>query len=177
MAAARPQPPVLQLTVRPLRCSDRAACEDFQCGGEPWQQEVAEYLHRKYWLPGRPRENVLLGEAADQTPWLFGFGAWKHQVIELADETRIPVVRVGYFAVDERYQGAVDQDGHKLARRLYASVEATALAHADTAPGTPMELVCHAENERGQRFWRSLGFEYFGDAFGPYQRFIRNVPA
>jgi hypothetical protein len=72
-------------------------------------------------------------------------------------------IEIGWFGVDLRYQGVVDDDGIKVADRIYASIEQVALAHPESTPEMPFTLVCHVDNERGRRFWRRHGYVLIGD--------------
>ncbi len=72
-------------------------------------------------------------------------------------------IQIAWFGVDLEYQGQVDDDGVRVADRIYASIEEVARRHPDSTDAMPFTLVCHVDNERGRRFWMSHGYTLIGD--------------
>lgn len=170
------RPEVASLAVRSLLDNDQPLCQPFACGDAEWEREVSDYLRRKFWLPGRTREDVLIAfvEGADD---VFGYGAWKATRVELPQRDEpVPVIRVCYFGVDSRFQGARDPDGRSWAGRLYATVEQRARSASPEAGAMPLELYCHQENAVGRRFWESRGYRIVDPNYlagGMYLQFLR----
>jgi GNAT superfamily N-acetyltransferase len=155
-APARPE--VAALQIRRLQPAHKDACQGFSCGNEEWQREVSDYLTRKYWLPGRSQEEALVAFISG-TEDIYGFGAWKHTHAEHEGE-RIPVIRVAYFGVDTRYQGARDAaTNQSWTGRLYATLEQQARTHPQSTSDMRFELYCDHRNEDGLEFWQSRGYQ------------------
>lgn len=155
--------------MRLIEPADQAACQDFDCGDEPYEQAVNDFLHRRCWEPDT-KERTLVGCVVGSTE-VFGFGAWRYAGTRW-DEGKPPpgweetvLMRMSMFGVDRRFRGATDAAGTKLSERLYASVEADALAGDRSREGMFMELMCERENVHGLRFWRRMGYEDLGQVF------------
>jgi len=172
---------VPDVRVRRLRLDsedDKTLCEGFDCGQEEWEHQVSDFIIRKIWLPGRDPEHTLVAIEAEAGA-LLGFGAWKHQTVELPQRPEpVAVVRVCYFGVALEFKGAVDADGHKWASRLYSTLEDDARAHESSTPDMPFELFCDRRNERGLRFWTSeaRAFEVIGPGALELLRLVRVPP-
>lgn len=161
------------LDARRIRPEDRALCATFNCGDDEWHRDVSDFLTRKFWQPGRPQEATILAFVPGAES-IFGFGCWKHSHTELPQRAEpIPVIRIPYFGVDVRYQGARDAEGHSWAGRLYRTLEEDAKAHVASSPGMPIELFCESRNERGLRFWGARGFQVVGHAYGDLLQLLR----
>lgn len=178
--AANGPPEIASLTARAIRPDDEAACQTFSCGVEEWQEDVNDFIIRKFWLPGRTQEETVIAfpEGRDD---VFGFGAWKHTHVDLPQlDAPIPVIRIVYFGVDRRFQGARDPQTEKSwAGRLYATVESAARAHPQSTAGMRIELYCDHRNDGGIGFWQSRGFVIVDPerlAGGRYLQMLR-VPA
>ncbi len=92
---------------------------------------------------------------------LAGFGTWAHvDAVGTREERHI---EIAWFGVDVTYQGHRDEAGHRVADRIYATVEEAALAHPESSDDMPFTLVCHVENSRGFRFWESHGYRLLPD--------------
>lgn len=136
--------------------------EEFDCGDEPYEVAVANYLRRDYWeRPDRRLRTVL---AFDQeSGGLFGFGAWRHESILWAAGTPSrPAIRIQWFGVDRRFHGAEDGAGRKCAGLLYATVEADARNHEESNESMLLELFCDESNQRGLAFWERRGYQKVG---------------
>jgi hypothetical protein len=174
-----PLPNVPALSVREVVSDDEPRAQTFSCGDGPWHKDVADYLSRKYWLPGRKREEALIALIPD-TDDIFGFGCWKHTVVELPQRPEpLRVIRICYFGVDRRFQGAREPaTGQSWAGRLYSTLETVARSHPDSDPSMPAELYCDHRNAQGLAFWQSgrRGFKIVDPdslAGGAYLQLVR----
>jgi ribosomal protein S18 acetylase RimI-like enzyme len=164
----------LELTARPIRPEDQEACQGFDCGPEPYQQVLTDFLREKYWR-GRPADENTIVAWAVETEELVGFGTWKIRTdVRLQGEDREwTVIDIPFFGLDQKFHGEVDHDGHKLAGRLLATVEAVARRDDRVTTETPMHLVVEPDNERALRFWEGRGFQEVGRLTFPGANYIR----
>jgi hypothetical protein len=167
--------PPIEIDVRPLTPEDRSACDSFDCGPEPYQQQVARFVKELLWS-GRPKGEETVAAFVRGSGELFGFGSWKHVQIQLADsESPQDGIRIPYFGVDQRFQGSRNAEGESVADVLYASLEQRALSHPQSTEGVPFELFCDEANIRGQHFWSRNGYEDVGPAYHGDKRYRRMV--
>jgi hypothetical protein len=108
-----------------------------------------------------------------------GFGTWEH-VKSFGTQPIDTHIEVAWFGVSSAYKGVVDDEGTKAADLLYATLEATALAHEESGGGgdMPFTLTCDVDNIRGRRFWESQGFRLVGPPYAEveksrYHRMVR----
>jgi ribosomal protein S18 acetylase RimI-like enzyme len=147
------------LRARPIQPADEAVCRGIDCGAEPYQRVLTDFLRTKYWR-GRPTEEHTIISFTVETDELVGYATWKVRTdvkLEGEDEERT-VIDIPYFGLDTKFQGEVDHDGNKLAGRLLATVDAVARREANVTNETPMHLVVEPENVRAYRFWCGRGF-------------------
>jgi ribosomal protein S18 acetylase RimI-like enzyme len=164
----------LELDARPIRPEDQAACQTIDCGPEPYQQVLTDFLREKYWR-GRPDDEHTIVAWATESEELVGFATWKIRTdvkLEGQAEERT-VIDIPFFGLDRKFHGEVDHDGHKLAARLLATVEAVARRDERAGSETPMHLVVERDNERALRFWRGRGFQEVGQLTFPGVSYVR----
>jgi hypothetical protein len=94
---------------------------------------------------------------------LFGFGVWLDREMTLADGSAIAVIRVPWFAANQRFHGERDSAERSCAGSLYSTLETRARLQLGDRP---VELFCDERNERGLRFWCRRGFTDIGTAIG-----------
>jgi ribosomal protein S18 acetylase RimI-like enzyme len=96
-----------------------------------------------------------------ETAELVGYGTWKIRTdLQLQGENELRrVIDVPFFGLDTKFQGEVDHDGHKLAGRLFATLETVARANELVTEEMPMHLVVEEQNERAVQFWLGRGFQ------------------
>lgn len=129
------------------------------------------------WKGGRPpSEETHLGFLVE-TGDLFGFGTWKHRQLRIDGEDQGLVIDIAWLGVATAHKGAVDQDGNKLADRLFSYLEDVAREHPDSRDDMPLHLVCDERNEAGIRFWQRNGFGEIGKVEIPGLTYIRMLRA
>ena len=134
-------------------------CETFDCGPEPYQEEVSRFLRETYWRGNRPETEQTILTFADAGV-LHGYGTWKiRSGLKRQGREDITVIDIPYFGVQLRFHGEKDSAGHSLAGRLYATVEAVARRHALATSEMLVHLVCDVRNEHGFAFWQKRGFK------------------
>lgn len=106
-----------------------------------------------------------------------GYGTWAH-VDAFGTEPADTHIEVAWFGVVSSYKGAVDNGKVKVADRLYATLEQTALAHDRSDEDMPFTLACDVNNIRGRRFWENHGFRLIGPPYAKvekdrYHRMVR----
>jgi hypothetical protein len=165
----------IELDFRPLTPEDRTACEAFDCGPEPYQEQVSRFVRELVWA-GRPKEEETIAAFVHGSGELYGFGSWKPVQIQLADtDDAEPGIRIPYFGVDHHFHGRRNEAGERLADVLYATVEQRALSHPASSEGMPFELYCDEANIRGQHFWARNGYQDVGPAYHGDKRYRRMI--
>lgn len=148
----------LEISARPLEPGDRAVCEKFDCGSEPWQEEVNRFVREIYWRGNRPPTEQTILSFTDARE-LHGFGTWKIRPdLKRLGQEPLTVIDIPYFGVQRQFHGARDSEGRSVAGRLYATIEAVARMHPLATPDMLVHLVCDVRNETGFRFWQRQGF-------------------
>ncbi len=134
---------------------------------------MTTYLREWYWNdPERKRPQVLLGLTTDDAE-LFGYGTWKHREMRIEGDDESHAIFIHWFGTQERFRGAKLDSGELGAGVLYATLEADARGHADSAADTPILLDCHVDNGRALAFWESRGFVRFELIESPSGRYHR----
>lgn len=136
--------------------------QTFDCGDAVHEEHVTKWLRE--WIWGKPLERqpetwIAVDEDANRVA---GYGTWEH--VNAFGTTSMPVhIEIAWFGIDRDYQGVCDENGDKVADRIYAAVEDKALAHSDSTPDMPFTLVVHVDNDRGRKFWLRQGYTLIGD--------------
>ena len=100
---------------------------------------------------------IALDHDAGEEGQLAGYGTWGY-VGSVGTRTERHI-EIGWFGVDQAYQGRRDDAGNRVADSIYATVETTALADAQSSDDMPFTLVCEIDNARGLRFWESHDYQ------------------
>ncbi|MGO8745394.1 MAG: GNAT family N-acetyltransferase [Thermoguttaceae bacterium] len=155
--------------------------QDFSCGDDPWQAEVAQ------WLKGESDDNALQRMAHGTEVWLYrnaqrdvvGYGSlgkteWRWPP---PNGPREIVSIIPYFGVQTRFQGEPrggprdERFGYQIMRDLLAK----ALRHGTRILG----LFVDADNGRAVRFYEHVGFVTLPPAGKKYLRmylYLREQP-
>jgi hypothetical protein len=153
--------------------------EGFECGSEPYEQEVANWIEDWIWKKSllQQRERTVLGLDRDADEAVVGYGTWEHVEV-FGTEPADTHIEIAWFGIASTYKGAVDSAGAKASELLYATLEAAALAHADSNDEMPFTLTCHVDNLRGRRFWERQHYQLVGPPYAEveknrYHRMVR----
>jgi hypothetical protein len=123
--------------------------------------DVANWIKDWIWQkPPEKRKGETIVSVDREADLLAGYGTWAY--VDVVGRGR--QIEIAWFGVDTRYQAREDENGHKVAGLIYATVEAAALADPDSAADTPLTLACHVDNARGLQFWRRRGYHLIEDA-------------
>lgn len=171
-APTRPTP-----EIRPIRPSDRSACQDFYCGDAEYEVAVHQYLRKDYWEQHAASSSVRVLVAIDESGAIVGYGAWQFSATLRISEPISQVessVTLARFGIARDYQGKRDGTGVRISERLYSSIEEDVREHPRSDSSMAIFLACDSANTHGRRFWQQMGFEEIGPAIGNL-RFIEYV--
>lgn len=140
-----------------------SAVQEFYCGDESWEQEVAA------WIKGTP-PGVLEDMARGCEVWLYiteedglvGFGSlapsrWKWPTL---DDPRVPINIIPMLGVQRQFWGQPNDPGVKtFAARILDDLIYEARRHRERQP--LLGLFVHSRNTRARRAYKRAGFEDF----------------
>jgi hypothetical protein len=153
--------------------------QDFDCGSEPFEREVSNWIKDWIWKGSRVRERdrTIIGLDREANEAVVGYGTWDH-VAAFGTEPVDTHVEIAWFGIASEYKGVADSSGATVAELLYATLESIALDHPDSASDMPLTLTCHVDNIRGRRFWERQGYKLVGPPYAEveknrYHRMVR----
>jgi GNAT superfamily N-acetyltransferase len=153
----------LNIVPRPIDVpGDRTLCATFDCGDDPPQAALNDFIRRKYWESGpRPPAERTLVAIVEETGDLYGFASYKvRSDLKLEGEEDFrTVIDIPIFAVDRRFHREVDGEGRRLSRRFFRTLEAVAYRDELASDEMEMHLVVEEENRQGRAFWDGIGFK------------------
>jgi len=151
--AAMPQ--LLQKS--PFTMSDVSLVQGFDCGDEPWEIEVSN------WIQDRGEQPVSYGLHHGCEVWLYwtaengliGYGS----LVERSWKWPIPISTIPFLGIQKQFWGQAGGEGEtKYSHQILADLTATARSYTDRKP--LLGLHVNRYNVRAIRLYESLGFRF-----------------
>lgn len=169
----------------PFKPADIALFQDFRCGDEPWEQEVAR------WIKNDMDDGVLSALQEGCEVWVYYVGAGDIVGFGSLDQAawgwpkssskRVPINLIPWLGIDQRFWGHPLDAGRedRYSRQLLKDLIAEASTHSDRHP--VLGLCVDHRNVRAINLYKQERFEPFGkDYVDPnsgthYMRMLRDL--
>ena len=129
--------------------------------------DVTDWIRDWIWKKSatwRSSNPTILAFDKEHPDRLLGYGTWKHVEARSSAGVEEMHIEIAWFGIHRDYQGMKADTGERCSVRVYATVLAHALADDDSTDDMPVTLTCHLDNDRGYKFWQSLGFSDAAEA-------------